>query len=261
MAFLTTNPSPYLINIPELQNVQTSASGSSATLTNSVSDLLNYLDTVNGSLSIATIGSSSNGSAITMRNDINMSNGSAIQFNDATTLTSNSVSGDPYLALQVRNVEGARLTPIGLGVGVTAPITRVDLDGGLLVRNGNITISTMGAAVTPQIGNLVADGDLYANGVFYPSDPALKTDVQFYDAKDLPTTVQFRWKATGQRDIGVLATDVERIEPACVSRSPNGVMNVDYAKLVVLCLSELRHLRAQVTIMRGEIEALRARNN
>jgi hypothetical protein len=261
MAFLTTNPSPYLINVPELQNVVTSATGASASLTTSVSDLLTYLDTANGSLSIATIGSSSNGSAVTVRNDLNMSSDTSIQFNSATTLTSNSVSGDPYLALQVQNVEGARLTPAGLGVGVTVPITRVDLDGGLLVRNGNITISTMGAAVTPTIGNLVADGDLYANGVFYPSDPALKTDVRLYDAKDLPTAVEFRWKSTGQRDIGVLATDVERIEPACVSRSANGTMNVDYAKLVVLCLSEIRQLRAQVSVMRGEIEALRARNN
>ena len=259
MAFLTTNPSPYLINVPELQNVQTSASGSSTALTNSVSDLLNYLDTANGSLTIATIGSSSNGTAITVRNDLNISNGSAIQFNSATTLTANSLSGDPYLSLQVRNVEGARLTPTGLGVGVTAPIARVDLNGGLLVRNGNITISTMGAAVSPTIGNVVADGDVYANGFFSPSDPALKTDVQLYDAKDLPTAVKFRWKSTGQHDIGVLATDVERIEPACVTRSSNGVMNVDYAKLVVLCLSELRNLRAQVSVMRGEIEALRAR--
>jgi hypothetical protein len=259
MSFLTTNPNPYLINVPEFQNVITNASGASASLTTSVSDLLTYLDTATGALSIATIGSSSNGAAVTVRSDLNLSNAS-LQFNNATALTSNSVSGDPYLALQVQNVEGARLTTTGLGVGVTAPITRVDLDGGLLVRNGNITISTMGAAVTPTIGNLVADGDLYANGVFYPSDPALKTDVRLYDAKDLPTTVEFRWKSTGQRDIGVLATDVERIEPACVSRAPNGTMNVDYAKLVVICLSEMRQLRAQVSVMREEIQALRMRS-
>lgn len=258
MSFLTTNPSPYLINVPELQNVITSATGASASLTTSVSDLLTYLDTANGSLTIATIGSSSNGGAVTITSDLNLSNAS-LQFNSATSLTSNSVSGDPYLALQVQNVEGARLTPTGLGVGVITPITRVDLDGGLLVRNGNITISTMGAAVTPAIGNLVADGDLYANGFFYPSDPMLKTDVRLYDAKDLPTAVEFRWKATGERDIGVLATDIERIEPACVSRAPNGHLNVDYAKLVVLCLSEIRQLRAQMSVMRDEIQSLRAR--
>jgi hypothetical protein len=258
MSFLTTNPSPYLINVPELQNVITNATGASASLTTSVSDLLTYLDTATGALSIATIGGSSSGSAINVTSDLNMSN-ATIQFNSATTLTSNSVSGDPYLALQVQNVEGARLTPAGLGVGVTAPIARVDLDGGLLVRNGNITISTMGAAVTPLIGNLVADGVLYVNGVVYPSDPSLKTDVRLYDAKDLPTAVEFRWKSTGQRDIGVLATDMERIEPACVSRAPNGTMNVDYAKLVVVCLSEMRQLRAQVSVMREEIQALRAR--
>ena len=258
MAFLTTNPSPFLINVPELQNVQNSATGASASLTTSVSDLLNYLDTVNGSLSIATIGGSSNGAAVTVTSDLNLSNAS-LQFNSETGVTSNSISGNPYLALQVQNVEGARLTSVGLGVGVSVPITRVDLNGGLLVRNGNITISTMGAAVTPTIGNLVADGDLYANGFFYPSDPVLKTDVLLYDAKDLPTPVEFRWKATGKRDIGVLATDVERIEPACVSRAPNGHMNVDYAKLVVLCLSEMRQLRAQMTVMRDEIHALKTR--
>ena len=45
MAFLTTNPSPFIINVPEFQNVQNSATGASglATLSNTVNDILTLI--------------------------------------------------------------------------------------------------------------------------------------------------------------------------------------------------------------------------
>ena len=143
-----------------------------------------------------------------------------------------------------------------LGVGVLSPIAPLDVEGRGVVR-GNLYISTMGAAVTPLIGNVYVDGSVYAGGTFVPSDPVLKQAVRPYVVDRLPEAVEFTWKATGLRDVGVLATDVYEIEPACVKTGATGHLNVDYAKLVVLCLAECKALRSRVTELERECSAMR----
>ena len=275
MSFLLTNPSPYILNLPAMTNVANSATGgSSATF---LASLSNAFDTTTNS--IATNGLAAySGSNISVTNTLALSN-VGVSFNGSNLLTSNAVNGRAYLAFQVSGVEGARLTAQGLGIGLTAPVAPLDVGGNAVVRGslgvgvlapvatidvdgntvvrGNLYISTMGAAVTPLIGNLIADGDLYANGTFYPSDPVLKQDIRPYGVARLPEAVEFTWKATGLRDVGVLATDVYEIEPACVKTSATGHLNVDYAKLVVLCLAECKALRSRVTELERECAALR----
>ena len=75
MSFLTTNPSPFLLNTPELQNVITSASGqnATATLATSVSDLLTYINTDTASATLNTIGSY-NKDYVYVTNNLNLSN-------------------------------------------------------------------------------------------------------------------------------------------------------------------------------------------
>jgi hypothetical protein len=71
--------------------------------------------------------------------------------------------------------------------------------------------------------------------------------------------VEFEWIATAQRDIGVIADEVEEIEPACVKRAQDGFLRVDYSKLVVLCLSELHALRAELTECQSTVRGLTVR--
>lgn len=275
MSFLLTNPSPYILNLPAMTNVANSATGgTSAAFMNSLSNAFN-----SATNSINTNGLSAfSGSNISVTNTLALSN-VGVSFNGSNLLTSNVLNGRNYLAFQVSGVEGARLTGVGLGVGLTAPAAPLDVGGNAVVRGtlgvgvlspiapldvegrgvvrGNLYISTMGAAVTPLIGNLIADGDIYANGNFYPSDPVLKQDIRPYAVDRLPEAVEFTWKATGLRDVGVLATDVYGIEPTCVKTGASGHLNVDYAKLVVLCLAECKSLRSRVTELERECAALR----
>ena len=275
MAFLTTNPSPFLINVPELQNVQTSATGAGGltSLTNTVNDILTYINTANSQININAIGSQNSGS-VTFTSNINLSN-SEIQFLGSNLLTSNSLNGPAnYIAFQVSGVEQARLTQTGLGIGTTAPLTNLhvngsaiiasnlgiglsnplltlDLSGGAIVR-GPLYVSTFGA-VSSQRGNIITTGDIFAQGFFYPSDPTLKTNIRSYVPVELPRAVEFEWIRSGARDIGVLADEVERLEPACVTRAPNGALTVDYPKLTVLLLAEVATLKAQMSTLTARL--------
>ena len=254
MSFLLTNPSPYILNLPSMTNVTNSATGgTSAAYMNALSNIVN---TTNNSINTNGLAAYS-GSNITVTITLLLSN-VGVSFNGSNLLTSNTINGRPYLAFQVSGVEQARLTGTGLGVATVAPLAPLDVGGNALIR-GNLYISTMGAAVTPLIGNLIADGDLYSRGALVPSDPSLKGNSRPYEVDRLPEAVEFTWNATGVRDVGVLATEVAAIEPACVKTAANGLLHVDYAKLVVLCLAECKALRSRVTDLERECAALRSR--
>lgn len=242
MATNTTDRNNYLLNLNSLNNVITSASGTSATIT-ALSNLQKIVNASNYGASINTLTSYS-GSNITCTANINLSN-SAIYFNSNIGVTSNSISGNGYLAIKTNTVERARFTSNGVGIGVTVPLTNLDIAGSELVR-GNLYISSMGGAGT---ANIYADGSVYAAGFIGPSDERLKTNIQPYVGARLPTPVSFQWKATGIDDIGFIAQEVAAIEPRCVSQR-DGILHIDYQRLLVLCVAEVQTLRAEVSTLR-----------
>ena len=299
MAFLTTNPSPFIINVPEFQNVVTSATGASgfSALSNTLNDILTYINTANSQININTIGASTAGN-ITFTSNINLSN-SVITFLGSNLLGSNTLNGPAgFLAFQVNGTEQARLTTTGFGIGTTSPSQKLDVNGSAVI-SGSVGIGTAAPAYTldvngdarvsgtfyastinagnqafvlsggtiirgplyvssfgilpSQTGDIIASGDIYANGNFYPSDPVLKQDIHVYNSPGLPTPVEFNWRKNGERDIGVLADEVLALEPSCATRGPSGFLTVDYAKLSVLLLAEVRTLKAQMSTVTARL--------
>ena len=234
MSFLTTNPSPFLLNTPELQNVITSASGqnATATLATSVSDLLTYINTDTASATLNTIGSY-NKDYVYVTNNLNLSN-AGLYVNDAFVLGSNVIGGWPYLAVQTGGFERARFTETGLGIGKTNPSQPLDV-------NGNANIS----------------GTLTVGAVTYPSDPKLKKNIRPYVPRGIPKAYEYEWIADGERDIGVLADEIAEIEPSCVTDT-GMTKRVNYPKLVVLCLAEIRALKDQIADLRARIDSFAA---
>jgi hypothetical protein len=256
MSQFTTGASPYLIALPPITNVTTSATGNNTntSVTSAISNTM--VNTSNYGGRFNSLASYTQNSNITINSDINLSN-SALSYNGTKLLTGNNVNGTPYFAVQVNSIEQARFTTAGLGVGLTTPLAKLDVNGSEIVR-GSIYISSFGAPFTSSIGNLYADGNLYANGIMYPSDPGLKRDFKPYIVNNLPDAFEFIWRSNGERDIGVNALTLKAIEPACVKTTPGGTLVVDYPKLTVLCLAELKSLKAQVTELQSTVRGFYA---
>jgi len=73
-----------------------------------------------------------------------------------------------------------------------------------------------------------------------PSDISLKDNVRPYEGKrEALALMSWTWNENapgelpGTDDSGVIAQDVERAYPSCVSRDKNGVLHVNYGKLAV----------------------------
>jgi hypothetical protein len=236
-----TTSNRFLLNLNSLNSVATSASGNNAVLSNAVTNIQTIVNPGTYTISVNSL-TSYNGSNIAIGANLNLSN-AGIYFNSNVGLLSNSLNGVPYLAFLTSGQERMRLNVGNLGIGTKAPLAVLDVVGSELVR-GSVYVSTMGV-VDPALGNVYADNNMYAQNFFHPSDPALKTNVLPYTSHGLPTPVRFTWKATGMEDIGVLADEVKRLEPSCVSMRGE-VQTVDYSKLVVLCLAEIHSLRSTV---------------
>lgn len=257
MGTVLTNPNRYLVNVPELQNVVTSATGSSGGNNYNVTQLLGIVD-VNNKLIRANTLQAYNGSNITIRNNLNLSN-SIIYYNNVPILYSNGINASNNLLFYVNNQEVARFTSAGyFGVGVKTPLAPLDVDGDTIVRQGNLYISRFGLPSSITMGNMFADGDVYAQAFLTPSDPKLKKDAAPYKLKGLPKPVEFTWIASGMRDIGVFADDVQAIEPLCVERDKKGVLHVDYPKLITLCLAEIHELKDKVTVLQSTMQGYQA---
>ena len=253
MASILTNPSRFLVNVPELQNVVKSATGSS----DSVSQLQTVVDTSSKTLK-ANYLQTFNNSNITVKNNLNLSN-AQIYYNNTPLLLSNGINAANNLLFDVNNQEVARFTAAGyLGIGIQSPVAPLDVYGDTVVRQANLYISRFGLPSSITMGNVFADGDMYAAAFLTPSDPKLKKDATPYVVKDLPKPMEFTWIASGQRDIGVLADEVQAIEPRCVERDKKGVLHVDYPKLVTLCLSEIHSLRNRVETLESTVKGFQA---
>ena len=94
----------------------------------------------------------------------------------------------------------------------------------------------LGIWTTPT-QRLHVNGNVRANAFLYASDKTLKTDIIPYtDGKTVISNIwtkRYNWKDTWASDIWVIAQDVQKIFPEAVSEWSDGILSVDYAKLVV----------------------------
>lgn len=208
-----------LLSIPELTNVNTSATGADTitTLQTQVDSILAMIDTTNRQI---------------RTNSISRFNTTPIQFIDAVNFQSN-VSGS-----SVSNISS--------------------LNTSCYVNGGNVYVSSATSVVGCGSGNIFCDGQVYATGLPCPSDQTLKKDIIDFEGVDrLPTPVRFKWIKTEKEDVGFIAQEMKEIFPECVSVHPKGYQTIDYAKLTVVCIDEIRKLKKKVIELEGEVKSLK----
>jgi hypothetical protein len=210
---------PLLLSIPELTNVNTSATGADSitTLQTQVDSILAMVDTTNRQI---------------RTNSISRFNTTPIQFIDSVNFQS--------------NVSGSNISNIS------------SVNTNFFVNGGNIYVSSATSVVGCSSGNIFCDGQVYATGLPCPSDQTLKKEiVEFEGVSDLPIPVRFKWKKTDKEDVGFIAQEMKEIFPECVSIHPKGYQTIDYAKLTVVCIDEIRKLKKKVIELEGEVKSLK----
>lgn len=130
---------------------------------------------------------------------------------------------------------------------------------GLLVRYGNVGVGNM----TPSY-KLDVTGDVRASAFFYASDKSLKSNISpitnaLANIKKLQG-VSFTWKNNGDRALGLVAQDVEKVYPELVSTNNEGVKSVQYGNLVAPLIEAIKEQQKQIDALKAEIEALKAGN-
>lgn len=116
-------------------------------------------------------------------------------------------------------------------------------------------------------GTLDVDGDVVAYSTVTNSDRRLKTDIQTIESASEKVSqlrgVEYTWnhgKRKGQRDIGLIAQEVEEVVPEVVSEGElldgTTAKRVDYAKLVGLLIEANKELQQEVKELKEKVDAL-----
>ena len=119
-------------------------------------------------------------------------------------------------------------------------------------------------------GDLHVDGDVFAFSTT-TSDESLKDNIETIESASEKISklrgVEFIWNGTsrkGQKDIGLIAQEVEKVIPEVVydktlttgeyAYNPKDVKTVDYAKLVALLIESNKELQNRVSDLEEEIK-------
>jgi hypothetical protein len=115
---------------------------------------------------------------------------------------------------------------------------------------------------------LDVNGDIGCITLHETSDKRLKSDIKplsnVLDRLEYIRGISFAWNdeaeavgaQPGEREIGVLADEVEKVFPELVDQKDDGYKSVDYSKLTAVLVEAVKELQAQNDELRARIERL-----
>ena len=165
---------------------------------------------------------------------------------------------------------GSQNVPINSGsvtYSLIQGLTNAGADRRVALFSGSSTIETKAGFVCDTTGSvgirinestmplsyaLDVSGSIRASGtVLQSSDERLKENINLidnaFDRVNAIDGVYFNWKDKNDRNVGVLAQQVEKVLPEVVSEDNNGYLNVDYGGIVPLLLEAIKELEARIT--------------
>jgi len=169
--------------------------------------------------------------------------GNVVEFNTET------------LTVEDKNIflaNGAASAAVADGAGITVDGANATLT---YVNSGDKWEFNKNLSVT---GDMAATGNITSPFFYSESDIALKEDVNPITnalKKVLKLTgVDFIWKKTNQKGLGVIAQDVEKIIPHIVSTSKSGYKTVQYDSLIPLLVEAIKEQQKQIDELRKKIK-------
>ncbi len=136
---------------------------------------------------------------------------------------------------------------------------------GITMSNLDAKVKIGGTGGAPvyqlQVGD-AGDGSAVGASIFlYTSDAKFKTNVTTIEnALDKVLQlrgVNFNWKSTGAKDIGLIAQEVEKVFPESVS-TVNDTKSVDYGHLVAPLIEAVKEQHKQIQDLKAKVAELEA---
>ena len=154
-------------------------------------------------------------------------------------------TADPTLTISGDASGSATFTNLG---NATLSLTIADDSHNHVISNiDNLQSSLDGKAA---LSGATFTGDVTAPNFNTTSDAAVKDDIMTIDSPLSVLSglrgVNFDWKQTGQKSMGVVAQEVEKVLPYLVATDANGLKSVNYQAMVGLLIESVKDLQAQV---------------
>ena len=168
----------------------------------------------------------------------------------ATTASTNSTTG----AIQTAGGLG-----VALGAYIGGELHCTDATNAINATSG--AIQTTGGIGVAQ--DVYSGGNVYATSFFPVSDVSLKTDVASIPEEEAIRVVSniepvtFSWKKDGTRSAGVIAQQVNAVNPLLTVLDSVGLMRVDYDKISVYNTKCIQALMRKMEAVDRELEELR----
>jgi hypothetical protein len=196
-----------------------------------------------------------------------------VQFRRGTTAQNNNFTGAAgEISVNTSNntirvhdgvtVGGYELSKAGnissLFVGTSADVAAVVSDE---TGSGSLVFSVSPAFTgTITAVDIAATGNITAPNLYAYSDESLKTDIaQINNAIEKVKAlngVYFTWKNNQQRSMGLIAQQVEPVEPVVVGITPEGFKSVNYSSLIGLLIEAIKEQQVQIDDLKKQIDSL-----
>jgi hypothetical protein len=111
-------------------------------------------------------------------------------------------------------------------------------------------------------GDLYVDASITAHAFFYISDEQFKENIRAvkgWDTVKQLNGVEFDWKDTKKKGIGLVAQDVEKVLPELINvESSSGIKSVSYGNLIAPLIETVKEQQVQIESLRKQIKDLKA---
>lgn len=135
--------------------------------------------------------------------------------------------------------------------------------GNMVLDNGNLGIGTTSPAYRLQVGSAGDGSTARANAWNTFSDASLKKDLSIIEDPikkvEQVSGYYYYWKEgeDHERQVGIIAQEIEEILPEIVSTDNEGIKSVDYSKLTPLLIEAIKAQQEQIEILESRIETIR----
>lgn len=244
---MATNANPFVINIVPLQGIATGITSSSDTagqivaLQTTLGNIQTMVDYETHTLSADFITSFTQDQTIEITQNINLSSASLYQ--NGVLVGSSGVAS----TLQAGVSSFIKCGPSTMSFVSAGNNTLQITSTGTLEYTSSSTYLSTGVQIN---GFLFVSENAYVKTMYQTSDRELKTDIKPFTTcldeilKLEPYT--FRWKDSGDRDLGFMAQDVKTVWPSLSEGN-----SIAYSRFVPLLLEGLRELHGRVSTLEG----------